>query len=309
MPSQPREAGSEVLLHCDLCGGTFRDHTKVGSWGLARCSSCGVVATTPRPTTDTIGNYYAVGYDPHTVAERRSRLWQFREDVRAAKSRCPRRSTLAWHAAAVALGPLSLLYIPWRREGERLAEVGSGSGQNVAWANRNGWQAVGVDPSLDAVATALRNGQPSVVGTAEALPLAPGSADVVLMNQALEHTHRPAAALSEAHRILAQDGLLVVSVPNFGSVGARTLRDGWHCLEMPRHLWHFDPASLEQAAIGAGFEPQSLRFTHPAISLAHIARQRIRLGPKWRPISGRVFRAPTPRWRVGDCMLLIARKP
>ena len=46
-----------------------------------------------------------------------------------------------------------------------------------------------------------------------------------------------------------------MSVPNFGSPEARATGPGWFHLDVPRHLVHFTPATLEAALRGAGLEP------------------------------------------------------
>jgi SAM-dependent methyltransferase len=55
-------------------------------------------------------------------------------------------------------------------------------------------------------------------GAAEALPLADGVADVVVMNQVLEHVVDPAKAVSEARRVLKPGGLFVGSIPHISPV-------------------------------------------------------------------------------------------
>lgn len=49
------------------------------------------------------------------------------------------------------------------------------------------------------------------VGSAEDLPYADGSFDLVLCTQVLEHLHRPEAALAEIHRVLAPGGTALCS--------------------------------------------------------------------------------------------------
>jgi hypothetical protein len=62
----------------------------------------------------------------------------------------------------------------------------------------------------------------------------------------------PVAAVRRMLEWLAPDGLLVVEVPNAGGLGARLFGRAWSGLELPRHLSHFTPASLERVAGLAG---------------------------------------------------------
>jgi SAM-dependent methyltransferase len=81
------------------------------------------------------------------------------------------------------------------------------------------------DPAAAAVA-AERLGSRVVVGGTELLPtFAPGSFDVVVYADVLEHVPDPAAALRETRRLLAPGGHVVVSLPNVahGDVRMRLL--------------------------------------------------------------------------------------
>jgi SAM-dependent methyltransferase len=71
----------------------------------------------------------------------------------------------------------------------------------------------------------------------------------------LEHVTNPGALLGEIHRLLRPGGVLLVSVPNFGSPEARASGAGWFHLDVPRHLVHFTPDTLASCLRGAGMEP------------------------------------------------------
>src|SRR5262249_39275935 len=51
---------------------------------------------------------------------------------------------------------------------------------------------------------------------------------------------------------LAPGGLLIVEVPNAGGLGARFFGRAWAGLELPRHLSHFTPETLEMVIDRAG---------------------------------------------------------
>lgn len=300
----PELSAVETVTVCDLCGGVVGEPCRIGRWGLARCEACSVVMTTPRPNTAAIASFYPDGYGPH---ERQSstRLWTLLEDLRSAKSGCPNQRSVGWRLVAALFGSFSLLEVPWRQPGERLLEIGAGGGRNLAWAARNGWNVCGVDPSRDAAANVAKQGTPILVGNAENVALVDNYVDTVLMSHVLEHTHHPRAALAEAHRVLRPGGVVVVVVPNFGSLDVRLLRDAWYHLDLPRHLWHFTPAALERVLVSSGFEIEKWRFTTPAITIARAIRQRGRLGLRWRGSRDPVFSATS--WRMADCMLAVAR--
>jgi hypothetical protein len=57
---------------------------------------------------------------------------------------------------------------------------------------------------------------------------------------------------------LKPGGIFYVMVPNIDSAGARIFRSYWYALELPRHLFHFSPVSLANAAHAVGLETVSL---------------------------------------------------
>jgi hypothetical protein len=62
------------------------------------------------------------------------------------------------------------------------------------------------------------------------------------------------------HRLLKDDGALVVAVPNPTGYDARHYGARWAAYDTPRHLWHFAPAVMAQLAARHGFEWMA---THP----------------------------------------------
>jgi SAM-dependent methyltransferase len=74
--------------------------------------------------------------------------------------------------------------------------------------------------------------------------LPPESFDVITMWHVLEHLPDPQATLAEAHRLLRPGGVLLIAVPNFGSLQARLTGPYWFHLDVPRHLFQFRSRDL-----------------------------------------------------------------
>ena len=70
------------------------------------------------------------------------------------------------------------------------------------------------------------------------------SFDVITMWHVLEHVHDLHGTLDQVQRILKQDGMLIVAVPNHTSFDARHYAEHWAAYDVPRHLHHFSPVSL-----------------------------------------------------------------
>ncbi len=69
-----------------------------------------------------------------------------------------------------------------------------------------------------------------------------------------EHLYDPAATLAEIRRILAPGGLLVLAVPDAGSLDARIFGPRWTGYDVPRHLYTFDRHTLDRMLNRAGFQ-------------------------------------------------------
>jgi hypothetical protein len=99
----------------------------------------------------------------------------------------------------------------------------------------------------------------------------------------LEHIPEPIADLKEIRRIMRDDGRLVIEVPNSDSPTLRLCGPRWYALDVPRHLQHFSPSTLQQLLEVTGFRSthrQNLHLYDPTIAAYSIAD---RLGFPFRP--------------------------
>jgi SAM-dependent methyltransferase len=140
---------------------------------------------------------------------------------------------------------------PWVGEG-RYLDVGCGSGGALGVARALGWRVAGIETDEVAAARARRFTDELHVGDVLSAPFAPGRFDVVSAFHVLEHVPDPVAVARRMLEWLAPGGLLIVEVPNAGGLGARLFGGAWAGLELPRHLSHFTPATLEAVIDKAG---------------------------------------------------------
>lgn len=148
--------------------------------------------------------------------------------------------------------------LPERRG--RILDVGCGSGETLELLERAGFTVAGVEPSRQAAEAARGRGLDVHCGTLEDAPFDPSSFDFVRFWHVLEHTPDPASALERARHLLVPGGTLIVGVPNFGSLPARLARARWYGLDVPRHLYHFEPATLRGLLGQTGFGRIQIRF-------------------------------------------------
>jgi SAM-dependent methyltransferase len=82
-----------------------------------------------------------------------------------------------------------------------------------------------------------------LIGTAYAIPAETKSFNTVLCTDVLEHLEEPWIALSEAFRVLKQNGYAIYTVPFF-----------WHLHEEPRDFFRFTKFGLRYLFEKSGFE-------------------------------------------------------
>ncbi len=280
---------------CVLCGSAdtdevcaARDRLAAGPsprFTLVRCRGCGLVYLDPRPSPDEIGRYYPDDY--HTA-----------------------RDTGAGDGGSLGGGVIQRLEDGWRRrqfsevvawlarlrpERGRLLDVGCGSGELLEALRDDGWRVSGIEPSSRSAEIARRRrGLDVQTAQFDDAELEEGSFAVVVFAAALEHLHDPVAALERARRLLAPDGLVaVLFLPRFDAPQARLFGERWMGLDLPRHLYQFEPRTFREAARRAGLlvvgsEPYSRRHS-PAFWAASLfpALQKQRLNLLARRAPGR----------------------
>lgn len=142
--------------------------------------------------------------------------------------------------------------VPSAREARTLLDVGCGTGIFVDVARALGFDTTGVEPSRWASQYAREERNLDVqCGQIEDISPDRHSFDIITLWEVIEHMEAPVEALRHAHRLLGDDGLLVLSVPNSrGPVGwcrwGRELMPWWH-------LQHFTPRTIRLALEKSGF--------------------------------------------------------
>ena len=214
-----------------MWGGTPLDYTDESVYQVKQCTKCGLARTFPFPEKDQIAVSYGRGaYDP--VKKQCASVLQLLVQV-SERTKVRRLSRLT--------------------HGRSLLDIGSGKGRFVQVANDTHWNAYGYEPYQEATVP-VRYRDRFFRGDLDNLPLGEGSIDAVTMWHVLEHIPNPQTLLRSARRYLKDDGLLLIAVPNIQSPLAKGAKGLWYHLDVPRHLWHFSPESLNALLASAGYE-------------------------------------------------------
>ena len=314
--------GMESVV-CDLC---HSDQSEVvtrqrdlllevtnAEFTIVKCSRCGLIYLNPRPSKDLLGSYYPTVYYPPVQAKVGPQVQQRAKKFSARIKRrvledyygYPSAGSAGWLRIVrrILLWPDKTLRelkgrhpVPWRGEGKVL-DVGCGAGGNLKTLQDQGWEPHGIEISEVAAAHARELVTGNIhTGTLESAPFPPQSFDLILMSHSLEHLPSPVDALRRVHRLLKDDGLLVVSVPNVNSLEYKLFGRWWFQLDPPRHFYHFDKCSLSGLFKQAGFQLHHVRTGVSDIffmaSLDRLWKHRFRTDVPFRKLIDRLIARP-----------------
>ena len=197
------------------------------------------------------------------------------------------------------------------QRGARLLEIGSGMGHLVAQLE-DAFVTSGMDLNHWAVKQSRSVVKKSSLQTASAqeLPFADASFNVVIIKHIVEHLPTPEKALAEIGRVTAKGGILILATPNLDSLLKPWKGEKWIGYQDPTHISLKHPAEWLEMMQSAGFKPLKIFsdgfWDVPYIALIPKQIQKLFFGSPggFQAMTGFVF-LPM-RW--GESIIVIARK-
>jgi len=232
------------LERCRSCGAERHDmrdwlspvhdlESPADQYSLLLCGACGLIATDPYPSDDTIAALYASGDSSDYEFPEAGPITKIKEFLAKRRIR-----TIAAQAGVL---PASIL------------DYGTGAG-------RYAWAAARAFPQSDVVGADLADAPPA----GSYFEAAPGNLryrqyarvvesrdrfDLILARHVLEHMADPVAELRKWIDMLSERGVLYLEVPNTLSVTAKLLKERWPLLYVPKHLSHFTRDTLARTIV------------------------------------------------------------
>jgi SAM-dependent methyltransferase len=241
---EKRSAAGSVKV-CPICGSDGpalrlrapdRFHMRKDYYRLLECRSCSFVWLDDMPAPEEMPYHYGVDYHRAVTASGEVKL------------------LLRW-------GPTRDTVMKLGRPGA-LLDVGCSSGPFLRTLRDGPWKLYGLEISPDEAKTAeASSGAEVFVGTVLDAPFPDESFEVITACHFLEHAHELREVVRTMWRWLKPGGILYIQVPNIESFESYIFKSYWYGLELPRHLWHFSPASLRELLRPAGFEEVYVRTT------------------------------------------------
>jgi SAM-dependent methyltransferase len=203
---------------------------------LVRCANCGFVLTQDHPDLESIGPYYeSEDYISHTNTDK-GLVNQLYHKVRA-----------------YMLGQKQKLVEKCISSGD-LLDIGTGTGYFLSHMKSAGWQVTGLEPDSGARTVAKEQFGLEVNDIDALYKLEKKSFDIITMWHVLEHVHKLNEDLSQINSLIRDNGWLIIAVPNPTSSDATHYKSAWAAYDVPRHLWHFSPESMNVLLEKHGFE-------------------------------------------------------
>lgn len=190
------------------------------------CEDCGLLYTTPKPSDEKTGDYYkSEAYYSHQE-NKKGFIPRVYEAVKSVNLK---------HKIAIATQG---------KEPGRLLDIGCGVGDFLHFAEQNGWQCTGAEPSEDAASIAKKRIKAEIMLPKDLEKFPDESFDVITMWHVLEHVSDLQWQVNQLNRLLKKGGRLVIALPNFMSYDAQYYKDKWAAYDVPRHLNHFSQDSI-----------------------------------------------------------------
>lgn len=234
---------------CPICGradghewlhAPDRLHGRRERYTLLRCLDCSLVWLSLPPKPEEMLDHYTEAYDKliSAAGQNSPGRWGFRKEALA----------------------------PYKQSGA-LLDLGCSSGAFLQSLSGGNWHLSGIEMSAESAKIAqAKTGAEVFVGEILDAQFPPASFDVITCFDVLEHLYEPRRVMARVGEWLKPDGIFYVLVPNIDSAEARVFGSYWHGLELPRHLFHYSPASLKFLAESAGLHEVSLETRrNPAV--------------------------------------------
>ena len=221
---------------CPLCSSTkvavrmiCCDHfISKEEFGIAECASCGFLFTQDHPDEEASGRYYeSAEYISHSDTSEGfvNKVYRI---VRLMMLR--RKRNIIQRLTGLKKG--------------KLLDIGSGTGHFAAEMKGAGWDVNGIEINEKARDFSSSSFGLEVYSPRKIPSLKKSSYDCITLWHVLEHFQDPHGYMEDIFSLLKPDGTCVVALPNCSSYDCLHYGRYWAAYDVPRHLWHFSPATF-----------------------------------------------------------------
>lgn len=131
-----------------------------------------------------------------------------------------------------------------------LLDIGAGTGDFCAEAEKKGYTVNGIEPNQQARERAKQKN----INLETDISKIHSSFEVITLWHVLEHVENLEDYFKFLKEHLTNSGTLFIAVPNFKSADAQFYKEYWAAYDVPRHLYHFSKYSISKLAENHGLQ-------------------------------------------------------
>ena len=290
-------------VDCLICGSRSFDvvfHVK--DTQIVRCRACSFVYANPRQDDQEIIDIYTMDY------------FESGEPKHLGYA-----DYIAQRANFNKTFEISLRLISRFKNHGRILDVGCGPGFFVEVAQKNNWEAYGIDLSKEICSYAKdKLGISNIFFGNFACDFNHRKFsyffDVVTMWEYLEHSLTPEQDFRKAFHLLKDDGILVIETHDIESWCSKLLKEKWwHVAKYKEHIYHFSVKSITAILERNGFRPTFItpRYCGKFVSSNFLVERSYLLGANFQQLASVIlkpFRTLSIYVNPWDEMIIIATK-
>ena len=227
----------EPFNPCPICNKTdianllhTKDYSLTNeSFEIIECAHCTLRYTFPIPSIDQIAPYYNF---PDYISHTDTRSGWMNKMYHAVRNRTLNQKS-SW---------VQSLFTGYKG---KLLEVGAGTGAFAHCMKEKQWEVTALEPDASSRQKALENYNLQLQTPETLFQIPENSQDVICLWHVLEHVHDLKGYMKAFKSILKPNGRLIIAVPNYTSYDAQYYKKYWAAYDVPRHLYHFSPTSIQ----------------------------------------------------------------
>jgi len=220
---------------CPICNSqqlqlllTVKDYTvSQKQFNIVKCKNCQFKITQNIPTQESIGAYYeSEDYISHTDTQKGlvNNLYHFARNYML-KSK---RKTIEKHVKS-----------------GNLLDIGCGTGYFLNEMKLANWNVMGLEVDEGAKQVCKNKFGIDAQNISTLFDFTANTFDVITMWHVLEHVHDLNGYIAQIKKILKPNGKVFIAVPNNDCYDANYYFVHWAAWDVPRHLYHFEPKTME----------------------------------------------------------------
>ncbi len=251
-----------VNVTCPVCSGPGTPAFDKLEFHYESCDKCRTVFMNPRPAEKLLHEFYG---QSRTYSYWNQFIFPASESARRTSIFVPRAERVVEFCQRYGIHMGTLL------------EIGAGFGTfcEEIQSRQVFDRVIALEMTPDLAASCQSRGLEVIQDPVETLQMGPGSVEVIVAFETLEHLFSPRDFLMTVHKLLAKNGLIVITCPSIDGFDIVMLQTHSDTIDH-EHVNYLHPASIRQLATECGFDV--LEIVTPGKLDADIVRNKVLTG-------------------------------